>query len=209
LTKTREYQDQQTAHQQEQSQAQNPGKARDAAKQQEQDDFQHAQQLPQNRKRKVAPQEGLQRTSYWLPTSQPARVEAAMAPPERPASPHSGQPLRRKDLRPVALSRHANSDDVLCAISSKPIRNQAVVAYWTGKDKAQPGVVCLKQVYDMTVTGTNSSDDKKKSSKERQEQQLCPLTNAKIRHMVQLQSGGSGFAAHNAVQVKVYRPTIT
>lgn len=155
--------------------------------------------------------EGLKHTSYWLPDSQPTKVNVAIQPPIRPTSPHSGEILRRKDLRQVALLRNANAnnnndDDVLCAITHKPIRMKSAIAYWTSKkDKSQVGVVVLKDVYDKTIAIKDNAADKNESSTTL----LCPLTGLKIRHTIDLHSSGSGFAAHNAVVVKTYKPTIT
>ena len=226
LTKTQDYQGQLTKYERQQADIKDPIKQQEVNKRERREAFARSQNLPQaTKKAKTSSnKEGLQRTSYWLPTSQPEKAETNLQPPERPSSPHSGEPLRRKDLKPVALPRHKNSEDVICALSGKPIRHQKVMAYWTSnkdKDKTKPGVVCLKDVFDMTVAAdSNDKDDgdkkpkavtmdKDKKKNKDATKLLCPLTNQKIKQTLELKAGGSGFAAHNDVEVKTYRPTIT
>lgn len=225
LTKTQDYSDQTKAYEVQQDAALAKADTTEAQKRQREEAFEESNQLAVvvSKKRKAKNAEKiigdggvLKKTSYWLPDMQPAKVDLEVAAPERPSSPYSGDPLRRKDLRELALirkkdnpSKNYGEQDVLCAISGKAIRMQAAVAYWT-KDKTRPGVVVLKSVYDMTID-TNSKKNKQfsKSSDKKAPALICPITNAKIKHMIALKSGGSGFAAHNAVQVKTYKPTIT
>ena len=222
LTKTQDYQDQKKAYEQQQTIAAEKADTTDAKKREREEAFEQSNQLAVVSSKKKAKAEKivgdggvLRKTSYWLPDMQPAKVDIEVKAPERPSSPYSGEPLRRKDLRELALIRkveHASnnkhSDDVLCAISGKAIRMQAAMAYWT-KDKSKPGVVVLKSVYDMTIANTNNTSKQPKDSSKKAPANICPLTNEKIKHTIELKSGGSGFAAHNAVEVKTYKPTIT
>jgi hypothetical protein len=214
LTKTQEYQAQMALFEKQKQQDAEKADTTEAAKRQRQEAFEASNNLKEAKRAKTAsssgPDSALKRTSFWLPDMQPDKVEKRHAEPERPASPYSGDTLRRKDLRKLALQRKPNSQDVLCAISGKPIRLQAVMAYWT-KDKTVPGVVVLKDVFNMTIDTDANNKRKAKGdpSKTKATTLLCPLTNAKIKYTMELKSGGSGFAAHNAVEVKTYKPTIT
>ena len=142
----------------------------------------------------------LKRTSYWLADSQPEAVETSLEePPARPESPHSQQPLKRKDLWPVELTWSANegtADTLICSVSEKSMHAQAVVAYWTSNSdkESHPGKLVLKDVYDQMVAPDG----------------VCPQTGRKIKQTRELQSGGSSFAGGGQdVQVQKYRPTIT
>jgi len=215
LTKTQEFQDQKKAYEQQQKLDAERADSTEAHKRQQQEAFEQSNQLAVLKKQKIEKiGDGgvLKKTSYWLPDMQPAKVEASTPSPNRPSSPYSGRPLRRKDLREVALVRSRDnknkSEDVLCAISGKPIRMQPAVAYWT-KDRNEPGIVALKDVFNMTVAVEGKTSSEKASFKGGKAAPLCPLTNARIKHVVALKSGGSGFAAHNMVEVKTYKPTIT
>lgn len=225
LTKTQDFANQTKAYELQQETAMAKADTTEAQKRQREEAFEESNQLAvidskkkAKKAEKIVGDGGvLKKTSYWLPDMQPAKVDTEVKAPERPTSPYSGEPLRRKDLREVALIRKRDNQsknyaeqDVLCAISGKAIRMQAAVAYWT-KDKSTPGVVVLKSVYDMTID-TNSKKNKQsfsKTSDKKAPALICPITNAKIKHTIALKSGGSGFAAHNAVQVKTYKPTIT
>lgn len=112
----------------------------------------------------------LKRTSYWLADSQPVvenpQIEAPVS--ARPVSPHSQEPLRRKDLWPVQLEflqsgsdngkkndnqgHHNNNPQVICSLTGKPIRTHAAVAYWTSRES--PGRVVLKEDgYEQLIVG--------------------------------------------------------
>jgi hypothetical protein len=219
LTKTQEYQAQMVLFEKQKQQDAEKADTTEATKRQRQDAFEASNNLREAKRVKTAtsttseqPHSALKRTSFWLPDMQPDKVDKRHAEPERPASPYSGVTLRRKDLRKVALQRKRNSQDVLCAISGKPIRLQAAMAYWT-KDKTVPGVIVLKDVFHMTIDTNTATTNKRKAKGDHSKSQattlLCPITNSKIKHTIELKSGGSGFAAHNAVEVKTYKPTIT
>ena len=163
-------------------------------------DFDASQKLLKPAAKRVRPAEqakaDLKRTSYWLADSQPDAVETKLEePPSRPASPHSQQPLKRKDLWPVELQW--NEDGALvCSVSEKTLHSQQVIAYWTShSDKAShPGKLVVKEVYDQTVAPDG----------------VCPTTGRKIKQTRNLQRGGSSYAAGGQdVQVQKYRPTIT
>ena len=144
----------------------------------------------------------LKRTSYWLADSQAdAKDRVLEEPPDRPVSPHSQQPLRRKDLWTVQLN-HEEGDEassgakkkLVCAISGKVLMGD-VTAYWTqGDKKHEEGVLVLTKVYNDLCKAAG----------------VCPLTSKKIRDVRNLQKSGSSFAASGqSVQVKKYTPTIT
>ncbi|CAB9529886.1 Nitric oxide synthase interacting protein [Seminavis robusta] len=217
LTKTQEYQDQLALFEQQQDDDTKKADTTEATKRKRQEAFDASHNLqekrikhPQQDDSDKAAASVLKRTSYWLPDMQPDKVDARHKAPERPTSPYSGEPLRRKDLRELALERKPNTEDVICAISGKAIRMQPTMAYWT-KDKTKPGVVVLKDVYHMTIDTEGSKKKKAKGDDEKDDKPKlqCPLTNQKIKHVIELKVGGSGFAAHNAVEVKTYKPTIT
>ena len=67
-------------------------------------------------------QQDLKRTSYWLADSQPQQQTARVEQPKdlRPPSPHSQEPLRRKDLWPVRLNWE--KDKLVCSVSGKPLQ---------------------------------------------------------------------------------------
>lgn len=157
----------------------------------------------------------LQRTSYWLADSQTvAHRETLPPPPDRPLSPNTQQPLRRKDVWSVRLRRDGNDDGgdedggaksaqssstssspppLVCALSHKPLRRGDATAYWVDK-KGQDGTLVLASVYNDLV----------------QPEGRCPLTGKRIRETRHLQGSGSSFAkSGQQVQVKKYAPTIT
>lgn len=138
----------------------------------------------------------LKRTSFWLADSQPDAVENQVEePPDRPVSPHSQQPLKRKDLWPVQLQWNEDGT-LLCSVSEKTLHTQQVMVYWTSNsDKANhPGKLVLKDVYDQMVAPEGA----------------CPTSGRKIKQTRLLQQTGSSFAGGGQdVHVKKYRPTIT
>lgn len=126
-------------------------------------------------------------TSYWLSEFQPEyKDEVPEPPPDRPASPFSGEPLRLKDLRSLTLERSSDGK-VLCAVSHKTITTQPVVALKQH--------VVLEQVYDSLV----------------KDSMICPITGTKLKkkHVLKLVKAKSGFASSGPVVAKKYRPTIT
>jgi hypothetical protein len=132
----------------------------------------------------------LKQTSYWLSEFQPqtSQVTKFVAPPKRPPSPNSQQELRLKDLIPLDLKRNED-DQVICAISQKSINTQQALALIP---KSGPAQVVLQQVYQ------DLGNDK-----------VCPVTGAKIKRILQLQTGGSSFASTGKVEASTYRPTMT
>lgn len=170
--------------------------------------FEQSQRVVVSKKRKVEVNP-LKRTSYWLAESQPDVAEVRggttesannvgsgitsnnrRAPPKRPASPNSQQPLNRKDLIELDLRRNSN-DHVICAISEKSISTQQALALVTKSD--QPAQVVLEQVYvDLG------------------REKVCPITGRKITKVLKLQRGGSSFSSNGGViEAKKYRPTMT
>lgn len=156
------------------------------------EDFEDAQKVSTVAKKRtregdVKPKSALERTSYWLAEYQPEHVtEIPEPPPERPCSPYSGQPLKRKALRDLKFKRE--QDKVVCALSDKSISMQPVVALPSGH-------VILKECYTNLVQPT----------------MIDPFSSKKIKekHVLELQKGKSGFASSGSVQAKKYRPTIT
>jgi nitric oxide synthase-interacting protein len=131
----------------------------------------------------------LARTSYWLAEFQPEhKPSSEPAIPDRPLSPSSGNPLRRKDLRDLILKRDDQSRAVVCALSDKIISTQPVVAL-------PGGHVILKDCYEGLVRPS----------------MIDPFTSKKIKekHVLELQKGRSGFSSSGTVEGKTYRPTIT
>jgi len=191
LTKTQELKEQQAAYERQQAAL---VKDDGEADRKRRADFEESQKVVKKSKkidsRQVAKQE-LKRTSYWLADSQPNAVEQTIEkPPERPQSPHSQQPLRRKDLWPVHIQWE--DDKFVCAVSGKALNAQDVVCYWT--DKKQPGIVVLQSVYDQLIADTKQ----------------CPNSSRKIKYTRKLQKSGTSFASSGQnVQVQKYRPTIT
>jgi nitric oxide synthase-interacting protein len=191
LTKTQELKQQQadydrqvaqeqTTHQQEQ----------DTRKRAAVEKFQDSQKVVVAKKQKTDTVNPLKQTSYWLSEFQPqtSQVTTLVAPPKRPPSPNSQQPLRLKDLIPLDLKRNEDNQ-VICAISQKSITAQPALALIP---KAGPAQVVLQQVYQ------DLGNDK-----------VCPITGAKIKWILQLQTGGSSFASAGKVEASTYRPTMT
>mmetsp|Transcript_385 Transcript_385/g.719 ORF Transcript_385/g.719 Transcript_385/m.719 type:complete len:318 (+) Transcript_385:105-1058(+) len=162
--------------------------------------------------KKKTSENSLKTTSYWLASSQPQREVKASGefdyekeinalpppPPERPASPMSGNPLKLKQLIPLKLVREEEDDKkargadpgrVLCSVSGKVITTQAVVAIRSS------GQVMLKSVYDELAKPTMT----------------CPVTGKKFKEkdVVELQKSSSGFAASGQVIATKYNPTLT
>jgi nitric oxide synthase-interacting protein len=183
----------------------------------------HAMEFSKNLKRKIdteTKEEGkkrLKEISYWLSESQPeysedenCKIGKGPPPPERPASPMSGQPLRLKDLIPITLLReecqdgntnstfssHNPKGKCICAVSKKTITTQEVVAI------KKTGVVMLKDVYE-TVVKRSSSNGKT---------MICPITGKPFKEdkdLMELVKGKSGFAASGKVEASKYIPTMT
>lgn len=174
--------------------------------------LQHESTFKQNLKRKISVESKevgtmkLQRTSYWLSESQPQYTNESKEseirnnpPPDRPASPMSGEPLRLKDLTPITLKRDKDDDNnnqalligskCLCAVSNKVITTQPTILI------RKTGVVMLEDVFNKVV----------KSS------MVCPITGKKFKEkdVLRLNKCASGFAASGNVVATKYRPTLT
>lgn len=153
--------------------------------------FENSQKASKKRVREESEKKSksaLARTSYWLAEYQPEHITGTPEPPpDRPASPNSGNPLKRKDLRSLIIKRQ-NNEKVLCALSEKTISTQPAVAL-------PGGHVILKQCYDDLVKPS----------------MIDPFTSKKIKEkkVLTLQKGRSGFASSGPVEAKKYRPTIT
>lgn len=191
LTKTQELKEQKIAHEKQQL-----GKQQDdSEKRKRMANFAESQKLFRTSSsasdKKDAAVGDLKRVSYWLAGAQPESTyeKEITPPPERPTSPISGEPLRRKDLWPVSILRENNK--LICCISHKPIRNHEIIAYWI--DKKEAGKIVLKSVYEELITKNR-----------------CPITDKKIRYDRVLQRSGTSFASSGQeIEVKKYRPTIT
>lgn len=154
-----------------------------------------------------AGRETLKRTSYWLSDFTPdagrkttgeddeegdvvASSTLKEPIPDRPPSPMSGEPLRRKDLISMELCREEGTKgNVTCAVSGKAITTQdAIVIKKTGK-------VMLLDVYEKVV----------------RPDMTCPVTGRKFKEkdVIPLQKAASGFAASGEVVAKRYKPTMT
>lgn len=162
----------------------------------------HAIEYKKNLKRKIdveSKEDGnkrLKEVSYWLSEAQPEfddSKERIIAPPERPPSPMSGEPLRLKDLVSITLNREEGNGKCLCAVSNKAITTQPVLVI------KKTGAVILKDIFDSIV---KTSDGKK---------MVCPVTGKKFKEkdVLNLTKGKSGFAASGEVVAKKYTPTLT
>lgn len=229
LTKTKEIKKQQIAYEVQQQKLQDGLELTESnqRKIKVSEDFESAQKVV-NKKQKLSNDDmqkaksDINRTSYWLPTSQTVDVEheemkqMIALPPERPSSPFTEQPLRRKEIWSVKLlwdQRSSTKKVLVCAISQKSITSQQAIAYWIDKDK--PGTIVLESVYnDLVVNDSlpkNRNDDEKEDHEKTSTTKLiCPLTSRKIKYVRYLQKSGSSFASSGQnIQVKQYRPTIT
>ena len=164
-----------------------------------------------------AAKQDLKRTSYWLADSQPILKDTTVEAPTslRPQSPHSGEPLRRKDLWPLKLqfsdkaSSGGSKQQIVCSLTGKPIRSNAAIAYWTSKD--EPGRVVLEQDgYQQLIVGKSKSAKNSKDSSPKKPKLYCPETNQKIKFTRNLQRSGSSFATSGqATVVSIHRPSMT
>ena len=163
-------------------------------------DFKESQEIVKKSKSvvtsKPSAKEDLQRVSYWLsaaqPTSESSAASTTKPPLDRPPSPITGAPLRRKDLWPVQLERNNDDDDgtLVCAVSSKSLErgSPSVLAFWTHtKGSSSSGTLALASVLESVV-----------------EQGRCPVTDRKIRHVRTLYASGQA-----CERKQHYKPTIT
>lgn len=162
-------------------------------------DFENSQKVVVSNKKPKKDENPLTKTSYWLAESQPELEEhrdsainlLEQAPPTRPLSPMTQEPLRRKDLIPLELKWN-DSNQVICALSSKSIVAQQALALVPKKAEKSAQVV-LEQVYN------DVAKDKK----------LCPISGEKIKYILKLHKGGGSFASIGNVEASTYRPTMT
>lgn len=192
LTKSQELKEQKTAYEKQQEALNAADEGEDDRKRLEA--FKESQKVVKKRKTADGRQVGLEdlkRTSYWLADAQPDKVDRRIEkPPDRPPSPISQSPLRRKDLWTVKVVW--KDDKMICAVSGKALRASDAIAFWT--DKKEPGTVVLKSVYDQLIRETKRD----------------PETSRKINHTRTLQKSGTSFASSGQqVQAQKYAPTIT
>ncbi len=142
----------------------------------------------------------LKRTSYWLSEYTPGGQEdgdnsganKAKEPiPNRPPSPMTGAPLRRKDLVSIELSRAEGSGgNVTCSVSGKAITTQNAIAI------GKTGKVMLADVYEKLA----------------KPEMMCPVTGRRFKEkdVIRLAKAGSGYAGGGVtVEAKRYKPTLT
>lgn len=227
LTKTKEVKTQQIAYEMQQQKFQEALHFSESNRKKMKlaDDFESAQKVVNKKTKLMNDDDELQkarkdikRTSYWLATSQNAVDEnnetttMIELPPDRPLSPFTQTPLRRKEIWPVQLSwnqRSSTTDVLICAISQKSISSQQAIVYWT--DKSKPGTIVLESVYnDLIGKDKFSSHATNEKDPNGTSKLVCPLTSRKIKFIRYLQRSGSSFASSGQnVQVQQYRPTIT
>jgi hypothetical protein len=227
LTKKQELNEQQIAYEKSQQQyQQEQTNIEMASNKKMKNDFDISQNVIKKRKindDRESAQNDLKRTSYWLANSQPDHLVTPIPKPpisDRPLSPFSQQPLRRKDIWPVRLEWNNDGSDttnnntstnkkLVCSVSHKTIQTQPAIAYWT-KDTNIPGTVVLEKVFNDLIGTKSSSGDNNDNNNNKKIKMICPTTGAKIKHVRKLQQSGSSFAASGQnVQGKQYRPTIT
>jgi len=157
----------------------------------------------------------LKRVSPWLVQFTPsANASELKAPPKRPLSPFSGEPLRAKDLLPITLSRDSSSslDDAstgtvkfVCPVSLKPITSQPVV-YLRG-----PGSHMLLSVLEQLTAGpstaTTTTTTTTTGGGTKPPKLTCPLTSLpfKAEDAVVLKRAVSGFAETGDVTASTFR----
>eukprot|EP00658_Telonema_sp_P-2_P021383 TRINITY_DN18517_c0_g1_i2.p1 TRINITY_DN18517_c0_g1~~TRINITY_DN18517_c0_g1_i2.p1 ORF type:complete len:350 (-),score=77.48 TRINITY_DN18517_c0_g1_i2:91-1140(-) len=130
-------------------------------------------------------------SNFWVPTMVPDNIKAAIAKPDkRPRSPMSGDPLKLKDLIPLNLEEDPETDTktFVCAVTKKELKHQPVVCI------KSTGQVMLKKVYEECA----------------KPEMKCPVTGKTFKEgdVITLQSGGTGFSAHNECTAKRYRPSM-
>lgn len=157
----------------------------------------------------------LNQVSYWLATAQPQHTKGMAkdgefdyvkeiealgeAPPDRPPSPMSKNPLKLKSLIPIHLVHEGDEDGkakkgdatgkILCGVSHKAITTQPAVLI------KNSGQIMLKSVYEELA----------------KPDMVCPVTSKKFKEkdVIELVKGRSGFAASGETVAKKYNPTMT
>eukprot|EP01036_Dinobryon_divergens_P025838 gene25838-34426_t len=137
----------------------------------------------------------LSKVSPWVPQFTPHCSSAAPVsrPPQRPASPFSGRPLRSKDLLLLPLAREASSSSgsslvrFVCPVSRKTITTQKVLML------KSTGALMLETAFKELALPSKR----------------CPLTGRSFKDgdVLELVAAGSGFAASGSVEVKKHRPS--
>jgi len=130
-------------------------------------------------------------SSFWCPSGHSDSVKTAIQKPDkRPRSPMSGNPLRLKDLihLDIPTDPHVSEVTYLCAVSKKELKHQKIVLI------KSTGQVMLKKCFDELA----------------KPDMQCPVTGKTFKDsdVIDLRTGGTGFAAHNAVVAKKYRPSM-
>lgn len=116
------------------------------------------------------------------------RARSSPQPPRRAPSPTTNRPLRMRDLVPVPLKvlrgARAGPGRFCCAVTGKEITHQPVVLL------KNTGCVMMESVFRRVAEPTMT----------------CPITGRSFttRDVLRLASGGTGFAAHNDVEVSKY-----
>ena len=132
----------------------------------------------------------LKRSSYWLSQNAPEHIEEKLdAPPDRPPSPMSGQPLRLKDLISLDCKVDDSGKQFVCSVSGKVLSTQEVVCIKKTKQ------IMLKEIYNELAKPS----------------MICPVTGKKFKEkdVLLLKKAASGFAASGEVEAKKYRHTLT
>lgn len=139
-----------------------------------------------------------EKTSFWVPSRSPtAETEELKKPEERARSPLSGRPLRLRDLLPVRFSvvdeerrggAGGEAGRYCCAVTRKEITHQKVVLL------KPSGQVMLEEAARRLAYPTMT----------------CPITGRKFTmdDVLELHSGGTGFAAHDQVEVSKFAPAL-
>ncbi len=125
----------------------------------------------------------------FTPTAEPTKLAA---PPARPSSPFSGQPLRTKDLIPVNLIRetadnHAQgSVKFICSVSRNTITNQKVVVIKT------TGTLMLESIAEKLAYPSMT----------------CPITGKKFskNDIIEVAQSASGFSSTGNVIASKFKP---
>lgn len=136
----------------------------------------------------------LREKAFWASNNTPSAAPAEMKKVDTTTRcPMSGKKLRAKDLIPVKfevldqklMDQGGGRGVFCCAVSKHPITHQQAVVL------KPSGVVVLESVLADCVY----------------KDMRCPITNAKLKgkgDVLKLQTGGTGFAAHNETQAKSF-----
>lgn len=132
----------------------------------------------------------IKKSSFWVPEYTPNAEKVVKPSEEVTKDPMNEKALKLKQLMPAKLKWSEGIHKyVVCAVSNKEITHQNAVLI------KPSGIVMLQScVKDMVLPSM-----------------VCPVTSVKLRKkdIVLLQTGGTSFSAHNNVQAKKYRPSMT